>query len=127
MTETVERTAGMVRGTPEWQLDNQYEAETAAEWARQNAPEEEPINLLNRKDYDTLISAWAALENVKAEFGLMETNFAKAMEKIPNTPESDRLASIFNQLSDLMLEVTAIRQRLRKEAHNAWSERRFAG
>lgn len=126
MTAIVEKTAGMVRGTPEWQLDNQYEAETAAEWERQNA-EAEPINLLNRKDYDTLISAWAALENVKAEFGLMETNFAKAMEKIPNTPESDRLASVFDQLSDLMLEVTAIRQRVRKEAHNAWAERRFAG
>ena len=127
MTVIVERTAGMVRGTPEWQLDNQYEAETAAEWERQNAPEEEPINLLNRKDYDTLISAWAALENVKAEFGLMETEFAKVMEKIPNSPESDRLASVFDQMADLMLEVTAIRQRLRNEAHKAWKERRFAG
>lgn len=125
--ETIIVTAGMAKGTPDWQLDNQYEAETAAEWERQNAPDVEPINLLNRKNYDSLIGAWASLETVKTEFACIETQFANAMENIKNTPESDRLASIFDQLSDLMLEVTAIRQHLRNEAHKAWTERRFAG
>ena len=125
--ETIILTAGMVKGTPDWQLDNQYEAETAAEWERQNAPDVEPINPLNCKNFDQINLAWAQLETMKTEFGCIETNFTNAIDAIRNTPEADKLASIFDQMSDLVLEITNIRKHLRNEAHKAWTERRFAG
>ena len=121
--ETIIRTAGMTKGTPDWQLDRMYEEEVAQAWEDLN----ERPQPLNRFTYDTIISAWAALETGRVEFDLLEDNIAKALQHIEGTPESDKLAGLYDALVDLRIETMRIKDTLKKASHEAWQERRFAG
>ena len=122
--ELLIKTAGMTHGTPDWQLDNQYEAESAAEWEKQNGTE---VTALNRKSFDSLNRAWAALETARLDFESLQNYIATACQHIDGTTEGDKLASIYDTLSDLRIEVKAIREKLRNEKHEAYTDGRCAG
>ena len=114
-------TAGRT-GTPDWQLDNMIEAEAAQAWENQSA-----ARPLAGCDYDSINNAWAALETMRISFNLLEDHFATATRQIEGTPEADKLASIFDQLSDLATEVRSIQSTLKDAKAVAFTERRYAG
>lgn len=117
-------TAGMVKGTPDWQLDRIYESECAEAWEKENEPQPTEIS---RYSFESINRAWAALETAKSTFGLLESEICEALESIIGTPQSDKLASLYDTISDLALEVKEIRDELKTESHRAWEGRRFAG
>ena len=121
---TIITTAGMAKGTPDWQLDRMYEEEVAQAWEKSN---EQPPQPLNNFNYDTLISAWASLETGEMQFELLEDNLAKALQHIEGSPESDKLAELYDSMVDIRIEAMRIKDTLKQYAHKAWTERRFAG
>ena len=116
------KTAGMTKGTPDWQLDNLFEGECAEEWEKANEPEPKA---LDRFDYDSITRAWTALEGARIQYELLENRICDALQRIEGTPESDKLASIYDSLTNLRLETKEIRETLKKESHKAL-ERRYA-
>ena len=122
--ELLIKTAGMTHGTPDWQLDNQYEAESAAEWEKQNGTE---VTALNRKSFDDLNRAWAALETARTEFECAEDCLCTAMKYTEGTTEGDKLTDLYQTFVDLKLDIQKIREILRTAKHIAYTDGRCAG
>lgn len=117
------RTAGMVQGTPDWQLDMMYESESARMWEEQQVIE--PVRELAKKDYDSLLEAWSALETAKMGFEMIDKYLVKAINRLDATPESYRIGSISDSLCDLADELHHIEKLLAAEKEKAFMEGRF--
>lgn len=118
------RTAGMVEGTPAWQLDRMVESAASQAWEDLNEPAPRAIEKIS---FESLNHAWAAMETMKTSFNLLEDNFATCAEKLEGTPEADKLAGLFDKLADIATECREIQAGIREECHRAWTERRSVG
>ena len=111
------RRAGDVVGTPDWQLDRMYEDESAKKWEEQTKRAADPMDFIEPED---LLYASTHLEVAK------EVNFDNALEWISKTidllkgtPEADKLAEIYDRLSDLSSEMMQIHDK----AYLIWREK----
>ena len=104
------KTAGMVQGTPDWQLDLMYESETDRLWAEQQ--DQPKANPLEKFDFDALNEAHANLHVPLLDCKSIVKYIGEAIEAIPGTPEADKLASIADQISDLSADINDIYKRL---------------
>lgn len=116
-------TAGRT-GTPDWQLDRMFESECAAAWEKEN---ECTPTQLSQKGFEQINYAWAALETARLNFQFLEEQFGTAINSIEGTPESDKLASLYDSLIDIKLEAQKIREALHQAKHEAFMEGRCAG
>ena len=110
-------TAGMVHGTPDWQLDRMVESEAAAAWEDQQVKDvPKPLDSLtfNQKN-----EAHSSLTVVELDFKGVKKYLSDACDAIPGTPEADKLASIYDTVSDLYAEVIEIRKTIHKSMHGA--------
>lgn len=71
-------------------------------------------------DFNTLNDAWANLETSLGDFGGIERFVNSAMELLKGTPEHDKLASIYDSITDLEAEVMKIRTKLKAESRKAF-------
>ena len=110
--------AGDVVGTPDWQLNRLYENESDRMWEEMNRTEiSDP---LDEVDTQNLLSVSTHLETAKeCDFDFALDWISKSIELIKGTPEADKLASIYDAVSDLSYEMMQIA----KKAHEKWRER----
>ena len=109
--------AGDVVGTPDWQLNLMYETESDRLWEEQNKQPEDPLDSI---DMDNLLEASCNLNTAKTCDNDNALDWiAKAIELIKGTPEAEKLADIYDRLSDLTYEMVLIHDRL----HLKWRER----
>lgn len=104
------RTAGMVNGTPDWQLDMMYENESAMMWEAQQ--EQPKANPLERFDFDALNAAHAHLSVPELDCKSIVDFIGRTIDEIPGTPEADKLASLADEVSDIYAEIKKIREKL---------------
>ena len=113
----MERTAGMVIGTPDWQLDMMYEGESAEMWEKSNEQPKEPLDFIEEQK---LLGAATKLFVAKtSDLDNALTWISEAVDLIAGTPEADKLASIYDAVSDLSYEMMQIQQKVLKK----WEER----
>lgn len=94
-------TAGMVQGTPDWQLDLMRETETAAEWESQNTPADtEMLKLAGRELEYAIDELDRACDSVNA-----------AMEDLVDTPEGDRVASILQEMEEELKNLRSMKDK----------------
>ena len=117
METTIVRTAGMVNGTPDWQLDRMYEDEAARAWEWLN---EQPKDAFDLVEPEKLLDVYAHLDTVK------DINIDHAlewidetMELLKGTPEHDKLAMLHDALSDIGYDLMQIANK----AHEYWRKR----
>lgn len=111
------RTAGMVTGTPDWQLDLMYEGESAEMWEKANEQPKEPLDFI---EPNNLLEAYSKLWTAKTcDFDNALRWISEAIENLKGTPEADRLASIYDAVSDLSYEV----RKIYEKAHKKWEAR----
>ena len=104
------KTAGMVKGTPDWQLDMMYESESDRLWEeQQDQPKANPLEKFN---FDALNEAHASLLVSLIECKSIDKYIGEAIEAIPGTPEADKLALIADSISDLCADIKDIYKRL---------------
>jgi hypothetical protein len=115
--ETIVRTAGMVQGTPDWQLDRMYENESDRIWAEQNTEQPEALDFV---PVVTLVEMHRDLVFAN-DFDLNAALYwiENAMNRIHDTPEYDRLASIYDAVSDLRFEI----KKISDKAEQSWRKR----
>ena len=89
------RTAGMVQGTPDWQLDLRVETTAADEWARQNS---------TRRDFDlrpchsSLKMALSCVRNA--------TNYlAAAADKVNGSPLDSEIMTLLGRLEEIEVDL----------------------
>ena len=111
------KTAGMVHGTPDWQLDRMYENESDRIWAEQNQEHPEAFDLLPS---EILLEVYTHLLTAK------ECNLDHALEwigdtmnKVVGTPEYDKLASIYDSINNIVPEV----MKISNKALESWRKR----
>lgn len=104
------KTAGMVHGTPDWQLDRMYESELAQAW--EDGQMEEKANPLEQFDFDALNEAHSSLYVALLDCKSLVKFIGETMDAIPGTPEADKLAAISDQVSDLSADIDGICKRL---------------
>ena len=97
------KTAGMVHGTPDWQLDHMYEAEGARIWEEQNR--EMPVSDI---DY-ALGDAWTQLCTVCDKL-------AEAAEHADGFPVEQRIMSMLSGVEEMQDEIRRMREKLPKGA-----------
>lgn len=108
--ETIVRTAGMVQGTPDWQLDRLYEIESERLWEEQQ--EEPKANPLEKYDFDALNDAHSCFTVIKSDYRSIIKYIGFAIDAIPGTPEADKLAEISDTISDLWADMKEISAKL---------------
>ena len=114
---TMVRTAGMVNGTPDWQLDRMWESESARKWEEQ---QEQPKDAFDFVEPEDLLAVYAHLNTAKEtsiDHAIEWTE--KAMELIKGTPEYDKLAVLYDTLSDVGYDMMQIADK----AHKYWRKR----
>ena len=108
-------TAGMVHGTPDWQLDRMVESEAAAAWEDQQVKEvPKPLDSFS---FDQKNEAHSSLTVVDLDFSSIKKYLAEACDAIPGTPEADKMASIYDAVSDLYAEMIEIKETIHKSMH----------
>ena len=113
----MEKTAGMVHGTPDWQLDRMYEEESARIWAQQNAEPAEPVMRISGKKR---LEAWSYIEvAILADLDLAEEWLISAHGIIRNTPQGDKLAGLIDQITDLRMDLRQIQQEIKGKGFRA--------
>lgn len=104
------KTAGMVKGTPDWQLDKMYEDESDRLWTEQQ--EQPKANPLKQFGFDELNDAHSSLCVPLLDCQSIVKFIGDAINAIPGTPEADKLASIADEVSDLEAEIDKISKTL---------------
>lgn len=104
------KTAGMVQGTPDWQLDKLYEKECDRAWEEQQ--EEPKSNQLEKFNFDELNDAHSNFAVIKCDCQSLVKYIGFAIDALPGTPEADKLAGISDTISDLWAEMKEISARL---------------
>ena len=106
----MERTAGMIHGTPDWQLDMMVEEDAARAWEALNAEPVKPITQISRMKR---IQAWADIETaITADINNAIEWIAKAYNAIEDTPTGDRLAVIYGQLGEIKTDLLEIQKEI---------------
>ena len=105
---TIVRTAGMVNGTPDWQLDRMYETDTAKKLEQVYADE---------PDYTKQIDA---LKAVRKTLESVVDNLLAAEDELDNTPFEDsygvKIREMIYRVEDVDCDVGAIMNRLKEGA-----------
>ena len=97
-------------------LDYQIEQEVMKMWEQQ----EQSAQPLDKVSKDTVLNAWAGLTVARENhFDPLIEKIAKVAEMVMDTPESDRLISICNQLEDLESDY----RKLEDELNENWRSR----
>lgn len=94
------------RTTTDAELDRMIEEECGKAWAEQQITVT-PINQPSQEQrIEADASARLALDNFNRGMEWLDTT----MERVKGTPEADKLASIYDQISDLVYEVRQIKK-----------------
>ena len=100
---TMVRTAGMVQGTPDWQLDRMYEGESSKAWEAQNT----------RTDGETLRQAAKSLDYAIGELDDACDSVNEAAEALVDTPEGDRVRSILDEMEEVLKSIREMQEKWR--------------
>ena len=114
------KTAGMVQGTPDWQLDRMYETESARMWEGQQ--EQALPAPIEKYSNDTLIEVFAKLDTMRYNFEAIVQWFGDAARMIDGTNESAKIASIADTVSDLGFEARQLQKSIKAVYDRRWSE-----
>lgn len=102
----MEKTAGMVQGTPDWQLDRMWETESAKIWEALNA---EPVSATQKLDGKKRRIACGMIEMMlHMDMAPALEWIAQAYNEVENTPAGDRLAMIYDRMSDIKTDLRCI-------------------
>ena len=94
-------TAGMVHGTPDWQLDLMRESESAAMWEKLNAP----------TDKETLREGAKSLGQAIYELDGACDFVDDAAELLADTPEGDKVRSILDDMEHILKDLKSMREK----------------
>lgn len=97
-------------------LDMMIEQEISRVWEGLNAVPSLPLDNIDRKK---VVGAWSALHMAHGCFEELLNRVGRSAELINNTPESDKLTSLSDQLTDLLMTLNELEQRL----HENWRSR----
>ena len=95
------KTAGMVQGTPDWQLDRMIETEAADQWARLNTP----------TDGETLRQAAKSLGYAIDELDVVCDSVNEAAEALKDAPEGDRVRSILDDMEQVLKDLKGMKEK----------------
>lgn len=95
---------GYPRTTTDVELDHMIEAECARAWAEQQITITPVTQPTQEQRIDASASAQIADDNFRRGLDWLATT----MERVAGTPDADKLASIYDQISDLGYEVRQI-------------------
>lgn len=104
---TIVRTAGMVNGTPDWQLDLMWEGESARIWEEQNAPD--PYETQMKNAAIDMKCACGDTGISKAIYYLMD-----AQEELKGTPMEDKVGSLIEVLEDIECDIRSLAEKYGK-------------
>lgn len=90
------KTAGMVNGTPGWQLDQMFDAESEKLWEGKTSDEE--------------YLAVSRMSEALTELRKAQSKVLTAAAYVSGTPHEAKLLSIFNGLEDLDEEITRLKE-----------------
>lgn len=99
---TIVRTAGMVQGTPDWQLDRMYEAECARKWEEQNKE-------------DSILRAIEKLNDALSLVFKAESRLGSAADKVNGTPMDDKIMSVLDTMELLEVDISRLKNELCRE------------
>ena len=94
-------TAGMVHGTPDWQMDMMYESESARMWEEQNEHD---------RNWDKMLEAVGFLNVALEQMNKVTDSLVGAKEEVENLPCEYKIGSLIESYEDLICEVEKIRQ-----------------
>lgn len=87
-------------------LDRAIEIANENEWEAQNPPEpSQPIKSLSN---DVRISAYAIINTGRFMMGIGLEYIGEGLELVKNTPQGDKLAGLYDQLSDLIHDLKEV-------------------
>ena len=95
------KTAGMTRGTPDWQLDLMVGAESSKLWRQLNT----------ETDGETLRQAARSLRFVIEDLDTACDNVNEAAETLVDTPEGDRVRSILDDMEKVLEELKTMEKK----------------
>ena len=90
-------------------LDAAYEAESARMWEEQQI-QEEPVHEMRKLDEEETVNAYAGCALAVSCFDHTLNWIAETIDRAKGTAEADKLASIYDQLSDLRFETNKIKE-----------------
>ena len=95
------KTAGMVTGTPDWQLDLWFDQESDRMWQKLNTT----------TDGETLRQAAKALKFAINELDESCDCVNEAAEILVDTPEGDKVASILEEMENILKELKGMKEK----------------
>ena len=100
---------GYPRTTSDVQLDNMIEAENEKSWNEQQIPVKE-VPQMRKLNEEEIVNAFAACSVAVMCMDHSLDWIATTIERAKGTAEADKLASIYDTLSDLRYEVNKIKE-----------------
>ena len=98
-------------------IDMLIEKAIEQEWKEENAELAQPLNTVNK---DSVLNAWAILDVMQdINYEEVLARLKRAAEQISNTPEADRILSIYDELVSIRESINDIKETLDKN----WRER----
>jgi len=94
------------------EIDAMYESELARSWEEENAEPETSFRSIDSIDSMIRIEAFAPLSGADFTLGLILEEIEKAMDKIPATTQGDRLAAMYDELSDFRTALRNVRREI---------------
>ena len=87
-------------------LDRAIEIANEMEWEAQNPPElAKPIEMLKST---VRISSYASINTARYLLKLALDDIGEGQEKVKNTPQGDKLAGLYDQLSDFIYDLKEV-------------------
>ena len=86
-------------------LDRAIEIANELEWEAQNQPIAKPIETLKTT---TRISSYASINTAMYLLKLALDDIGEGQEKVKNTPQGDKLAGMYDQLSDFIYDLKEV-------------------
>ena len=97
-------------------LDLMFERAVEKQWEEENPPAlADPIASLS---VETRISAFADLATTRYMLKLCIEDIGEACDKVKNTPQGDKLAGMYDQLSDFTYELKKIEREIWRSKEN---------
>lgn len=94
--------AGMVRGTPDWQLDKAYEDESARMWEEQNA----------RSDaWDRMLDAVGYINVALEHLDKATSSLVSAKDQLDGLTAEYRLGSLIDDYENFVCDLKQLRQK----------------
>lgn len=108
------KTAGMVNGTPDWQLDRMIEIEADKQWEEQQP--KETAKRLDDYGFDDFNEAHAdlvvVLSSIGRKYGGALKYIEQAIDAIKGTPEADKMTELYDAICDIRYEFKQISELL---------------